>query len=198
MATMTPCSTYQEFFEVLLRFEDFENASDDSDEEEETSNAQKNNNKDKGQQRNPNRTSAPLCRRCNNCHLRECKSGSGRCYTCGQTGHRANQWPQSQQKPQPPALPTAVPFQQIQSLSGYTPTSYGGAYHYQGDVMHRIRAVDRSGTLEDHLRTLMLLLALQFPLWVETGCYLGCESKEIVKEKMSGLSCWKCALKPII
>ena len=35
MATSTPYSTYQEFFEVLLRVEDSENAPDDSDDEEE-------------------------------------------------------------------------------------------------------------------------------------------------------------------
>ena len=50
MATTIPCSTYQEFFEVLLRVEDSENAPDDSDEEEEKDNNQKkNNNQDKGQ-----------------------------------------------------------------------------------------------------------------------------------------------------
>ncbi|KAM1181720.1 hypothetical protein ACFX19_000293 [Malus domestica] len=33
MATTTPCATYQEFFEVLLRVEDLENAPDDDDED---------------------------------------------------------------------------------------------------------------------------------------------------------------------
>ena len=43
MATSTPCSTYQEFFEVLLRVKDFKNAPDDSDDEEEKGKVQKNN-----------------------------------------------------------------------------------------------------------------------------------------------------------
>ena len=34
MATTTPCSTYQEFFEVLLQVEDSENAPDDEDEDD--------------------------------------------------------------------------------------------------------------------------------------------------------------------
>ncbi|KAM1787816.1 hypothetical protein ACFX11_038179 [Malus domestica] len=34
MATTTPCATYQEFFEVLLRVEDSENALDDEDEDD--------------------------------------------------------------------------------------------------------------------------------------------------------------------
>ncbi|KAM2816846.1 hypothetical protein COP1_041036 [Malus domestica] len=42
MATSTPCSTYQEFFEVLLRVEDSENAPDDD--EEDNNNVQRNNN----------------------------------------------------------------------------------------------------------------------------------------------------------
>ncbi|XP_068331390.1 uncharacterized protein [Pyrus communis] len=50
MATTTPYSTYQEFYEILLRVEDFENMPSDSEEEEEKDNSQKkNNNKDKGQ-----------------------------------------------------------------------------------------------------------------------------------------------------
>ncbi|KAM1382099.1 hypothetical protein ACFX2F_034606 [Malus domestica] len=53
---------------------------------------------------------APLCRKCNNKHFRECKRGSGGCYTCGQMGHRAAQCPQHQQRPhQPPFLPPAPP-----------------------------------------------------------------------------------------
>ena len=50
MVTTTPCSTYQEFYEVLLRVEDSENAPDDSEEvEEKDNNQKKNNNRDKGQ-----------------------------------------------------------------------------------------------------------------------------------------------------
>ena len=49
MATTTPCTTYQEFYEILLRIEDSENMPSDSEEEEEKYNNQKkNNNKDKG------------------------------------------------------------------------------------------------------------------------------------------------------
>ncbi|KAM1476579.1 hypothetical protein ACFX15_037451 [Malus domestica] len=40
LATSTPCSTYQEFFEVLLRVEDSENGPDnDDDNEQDNSNA---------------------------------------------------------------------------------------------------------------------------------------------------------------
>ncbi|XP_068339049.1 uncharacterized protein [Pyrus communis] len=50
MTTTTPCSTHQEFYEILLRVEDYENMPNDSEEEEEKDNIQKkNNNKDKGQ-----------------------------------------------------------------------------------------------------------------------------------------------------
>ncbi|KAM1650657.1 hypothetical protein ACFXTN_003338 [Malus domestica] len=50
MATMPPCATYQEFYEILLRVEDSENMPSDSREEEEKDNSQKkNDNKDKGQ-----------------------------------------------------------------------------------------------------------------------------------------------------
>ncbi|KAB2597287.1 hypothetical protein D8674_000207 [Pyrus ussuriensis x Pyrus communis] len=213
MGTSTPYSTHQEFFEVLLRVKDSENAPDDSDEEEEKGNAQKNNtNKDKWQQRNPNSSTAPLCRRCKNHHFRECRQGgSGRCFTCGHMGHRANQCPQNQQKPQPPALPPAVPLQQIQGPSGYTPTGYGGAYRYQGVFRGSIPvsnlsilsgAVDHSGILEDSSRTLRLPLAVLIcrgslisPVRnrvskdeIEIGRYLGRESEAIVKEKMLGLS----------
>lgn len=44
MATTTPCTTYQEFFEVLLRVEDLENAPDDEDEDDDR-NAQRNTNR---------------------------------------------------------------------------------------------------------------------------------------------------------
>ncbi|KAM1121902.1 hypothetical protein ACFX19_003579 [Malus domestica] len=44
MATTTPCTTYQEFFEVLLRVEDSENAPDDEDENDDR-NAQQNKNR---------------------------------------------------------------------------------------------------------------------------------------------------------
>ncbi|XP_070662289.1 uncharacterized protein [Malus domestica] len=48
MATMTPCTTYQEFHEILLQVEDYENMPSDSGEEEEKDNSQKkNDNKDK-------------------------------------------------------------------------------------------------------------------------------------------------------
>ncbi|TQD92836.1 hypothetical protein C1H46_021545 [Malus baccata] len=41
----TPCSTYQEFFEILLYVEDSKNGHDDDDDEQENGNTQKNNNK---------------------------------------------------------------------------------------------------------------------------------------------------------
>ncbi|KAB2597146.1 hypothetical protein D8674_000066 [Pyrus ussuriensis x Pyrus communis] len=179
MATLTPCSIYQEFFKALLWVEDSENAPNDSDEEEEKGNTQKNNtNQDKWQ--NPNSSGAPLCCRCNNRHFGECKQGgSGRCFTCGQMRHR------------------------IQGPSGYTSTGYGGAYHYQRDAICRIcyiRTVDHSDILEDSPRTLMLPLAvlvhrgnLISPVQDEvskdkTWRYLGRESEAIVEERMSGLS----------
>ncbi|XP_068319781.1 uncharacterized protein [Pyrus communis] len=144
MATTTPCSTYQEFIEVLLWVEGFEKAPDDSDEEEEKGGASSGSSngglnfatlrrggKFTGGsrfhwQRNPNSLGAPLCRRCNNRHFGECGQGSSGCFTCGQMGHRAHQCPQDQQKPQPHALPPAVPLQQIQGINSYTPTSYAG------------------------------------------------------------------------
>ncbi|KAB2622452.1 hypothetical protein D8674_024634 [Pyrus ussuriensis x Pyrus communis] len=195
MVTSTPCSTYQEFFKVLLWIEDSENAPDDSDEEEEKGNAQKNNtNKNKGQ-RNPNNSSALLYCRCNNRHFGECRQGgSGRCFTC------------NQQKPQPSTLPPAIPLQQIQGLSNYTSTGYGGAYHYQGDAIRRmrhIRAVDHNGILEDKPRTLILLITVLVQrgnlinpvrdevikeIEIKTGCYLGRESEPIAEERISGLS----------
>ena len=49
MATTTPCATYQEFYEILLRVEDSENMPSDSEEEEEKDGNQKKNNRDKGQ-----------------------------------------------------------------------------------------------------------------------------------------------------
>lgn len=45
ITTSTPCATYQEFFEVLLRIEDSENAPDDKDEEDIGKNVQRYNNK---------------------------------------------------------------------------------------------------------------------------------------------------------
>ncbi|KAM1024613.1 hypothetical protein ACFX2C_037872 [Malus domestica] len=43
MVTTTPCITYQDFFEVLLRVEDLENAPDDEDKDDDR-NVQRNNN----------------------------------------------------------------------------------------------------------------------------------------------------------
>ncbi|XP_048437135.1 uncharacterized protein LOC125475813 [Pyrus x bretschneideri] len=48
MATTTPCESYQEFYEILLRIEDSENMSSDSDEEEKDG-KQKKDDKGKGQ-----------------------------------------------------------------------------------------------------------------------------------------------------
>ncbi|TQD99950.1 hypothetical protein C1H46_014454 [Malus baccata] len=76
----------------------------------------------------------PFYRRYNGKHFGDCRQGSRGCFVCGWTGHRAVQCPQNQQKSQPPALPPAVPLQQVPGPSAYTSTSYGGAYHYQGDV----------------------------------------------------------------
>ena len=46
MATSTPCSIYQEFFEVLLRVKESENAPDDDDDDkEDNNNAHRNNNR---------------------------------------------------------------------------------------------------------------------------------------------------------
>ncbi|KAM1048520.1 hypothetical protein ACFX2C_027726 [Malus domestica] len=39
LVTSTPCSTYQEFFEVLLHVEDSENAPEDDDDEDNNNNA---------------------------------------------------------------------------------------------------------------------------------------------------------------
>ena len=47
LAASTSCSTYQEFFEILLRVEDSKNGPNDDDDEEDNSNTRKNN--DKGQ-----------------------------------------------------------------------------------------------------------------------------------------------------
>lgn len=44
MATTTPCTTYQEFFEILLHVEASKNAPDDEDEDD-NKNAQKNSNR---------------------------------------------------------------------------------------------------------------------------------------------------------
>ena len=57
MATTAPCTTYQEFYEVLLQVEDSENMPSESDEEEEKGSFQKNNDKGKGQSsQGPRRT----------------------------------------------------------------------------------------------------------------------------------------------
>ncbi|KAM2358605.1 hypothetical protein ACFX1X_007408 [Malus domestica] len=48
MATITPCATYQEFYEILLRIEDSENIPSESEEEENDGNHKKDD-KSKGQ-----------------------------------------------------------------------------------------------------------------------------------------------------
>ena len=58
-------------------------------------------------QRDSGGTGAPLCRRCNNRHFRECRRGSSGCFTCGQIGHRSTRCPHNQQRPQSPSLPSA-------------------------------------------------------------------------------------------
>ncbi|XP_070682467.1 uncharacterized protein [Malus domestica] len=85
-------------------------------------------------QKDSGSTCAPLCRRCNNRNFGECRRGSSGCYTYGQMGHRAIQCPQNQQRPQPSSLSPPVPIQQVPRPSSFTQMSYGGAYHYQGDI----------------------------------------------------------------
>ncbi|KAB2600290.1 S ribonuclease [Pyrus ussuriensis x Pyrus communis] len=82
MATTTPCDTYQQFYEILLRIEDLENMPSESEEEEKDGNQRKDD-KGKGQaatgqgrggrfvggatgqrQGNAGRGRAPVCRRC--------------------------------------------------------------------------------------------------------------------------------------
>ncbi|XP_070665252.1 uncharacterized protein [Malus domestica] len=77
---------------------------------------------------------SPLCRRCNFRHYGECRRISGACFTCGQTGHRAMNCPQNQQRPQQPVRPTPAPTQQNFNSGSYGQVGRGGAYHYQGDA----------------------------------------------------------------
>ncbi|TQD77792.1 hypothetical protein C1H46_027665 [Malus baccata] len=76
----------------------------------------------------------PLCRHCNFRHYGECRRISGACFTCGQTGHRAMNCPQNQQRPQQPVRPTPAPTQQNFNSGSYGQVGRGGAYHYQGDA----------------------------------------------------------------
>ncbi|XP_068328135.1 uncharacterized protein [Pyrus communis] len=81
---------------------------------------------------------APVCRRCNNRHFGECRRGSSGCFTCGQMGHRAANYPQSQQqKPQQTFMSPPAPIQQIQGPGGYGQAGRGDAYHYQGDALQQ-------------------------------------------------------------
>ncbi|KAB2635034.1 hypothetical protein D8674_025568 [Pyrus ussuriensis x Pyrus communis] len=189
MATLTPCSTYQEFFKVLLRVEDSENALDDSDEEEEKGVASSQVVPDSRGKENPNSYGAPLCRRCNNRHFEECRQGgSGRCFTCGLMGHKANQ---------------SIPLKQILGPSGYTLTGYGVIHSIREAIrrIRHIRAVDHSGIMEDSPRTLMLPLVVlvcrgslinlvrdEVIKEIETCHDLSHERETIVEERMSGLS----------
>ncbi|KAM1286042.1 hypothetical protein ACFX2J_000134 [Malus domestica] len=79
-------------------------------------------------------SSSPLCRHCNFRHYGECRRISGACFTCGQTGHRAMNCPQNQQRPQQPVRPTPAPTQQNFNSGSYGQVGRGGAYHYQGDA----------------------------------------------------------------
>ncbi|CAN6587261.1 unnamed protein product [Malus baccata var. baccata] len=76
----------------------------------------------------------PLCRHCNFRHHGECRRISGACFTCGQTGHRAMNCPQNQQRPQQPVMPAPAPTQQNFNSGSYGQVGRGGAYHYQGDA----------------------------------------------------------------
>ncbi|KAB2604721.1 hypothetical protein D8674_040673 [Pyrus ussuriensis x Pyrus communis] len=129
MATTTPCASYQEFYEILLRIGDSENMHSESEEEEKDGN-QKKDDKGKGQasqgprktqsfnatgqgrrgrfsggprfqrQRDASRGRASLCRRCNNMHFGE--------------------WP----------------IQQVPRSCSYGQMGCGGAYHYQGYTLY--------------------------------------------------------------
>ncbi|XP_068331397.1 uncharacterized protein [Pyrus communis] len=148
MATTTPCDTYQEFYEILLRIEDSKNMPNESDEEEKDGNQRKYD-KGKGQGRggrfaggargerqgDAGRGRASVCRKCNNQHFGECRRGSGGCFTCGQMGHQAANYPQSQQRPQQTFLPPPAPIQQVLGPGSYRQTGRDGAYYYQGDAV---------------------------------------------------------------
>ncbi|KAB2597327.1 hypothetical protein D8674_000247 [Pyrus ussuriensis x Pyrus communis] len=135
MATTTPCSTYQEFYKVLLQVEDSKNAPDDSLRKIQSlkrsgtsygsysggssSIVLRNGGCSGGsrfqRQRDFGGSSGSFCRRCNSRHFWDCRQGNrGGCF--------------------PSALPPPIPIQQVPGPSGYTQTSYGGVYHYQGDI----------------------------------------------------------------
>ncbi|CAN6570726.1 unnamed protein product [Malus baccata var. baccata] len=123
IVTSTPCATYQEFYEVLIRIKDSENMPSESENEEERNGNQRRDDKSiisgtsyssgglssivqmRGGrffggsrfqwQMDFGGSNAPLCRRCNNRHFGECRRGSNACYTCGQIGHRAAHCPQN-------------------------------------------------------------------------------------------------------
>ncbi|XP_068329661.1 uncharacterized protein [Pyrus communis] len=94
---------------------------------------------------------APLCRRCNNRHFRECKGGNSGCYTCGHAIH----CPQNQHKPQPPSLPPPISIQ-IHIIRVVTLSIL--------EVIRRIfhiQLVGLNGILEDSPNTWRLLLVVQ-------------------------------------
>ncbi|XP_050150541.1 uncharacterized protein LOC126625510 [Malus sylvestris] len=123
LAGYTPCSTYQEFFEILLHVEDFENGPLTMMMER------------KINQRNSNNFGAQFYHKCNNRHYSDCKRGNKRCYIYGQKGHMSNQCPHNL-KNQLPTLPTAVTPQQKLLIipSAYQQTGYDGVFHYQSDI----------------------------------------------------------------
>ncbi|KAB2635712.1 annexin A7-like [Pyrus ussuriensis x Pyrus communis] len=105
MATSTPCSTYQEFFEVLLRVEDSENALDDSDEEEEKGGSRFQ------RQRNPNNSGAPLCHGCNNHHFGKCRQRDVASYYGGAYQYLADAFYHSGYTPYQGGYTSYAPYQ---------------------------------------------------------------------------------------
>ncbi|CAN6715891.1 unnamed protein product [Malus baccata var. baccata] len=138
-ASAIPCTTYHEFSEILVRMEDSDNLPSNSEDDEDKNDNQRKDDRGKGFRDRDfggvGGSGSPLCRRCNFRHLGKCKrSRGGGCYTCGQLGHRAAQFPQSQQRPQQSAIPPPAPIQQNFGSGSYGQTGRGGAYHYQGDA----------------------------------------------------------------
>ncbi|XP_068331401.1 uncharacterized protein [Pyrus communis] len=133
MATTTPCDTYQEFYEILLRIEDSENMPRESEAEEKDDNQRKD---DKGKVLALLAVAlAPL--------VRDVEVGLLVVLEARDRVVLVEVEPQfaagaiidilSQQKLQQTFLPPPVPIQQIPGPGSYGQTGRGGAYYYQGD-----------------------------------------------------------------
>ncbi|KAB2615017.1 hypothetical protein D8674_021605 [Pyrus ussuriensis x Pyrus communis] len=135
MVTSTPCSTYQEFFEVLLRVEDSENAPNDSDEEEEKGQSSHRPRKTQNFKRNGTSSGLSSGGLSSTMPRRGSRSSGGSQFHRQRDSNsfgallcqRCNNWHFGECR-------RAVPLQQIQGPRGYTPMGYGGTYHYHGDV----------------------------------------------------------------